>query len=480
MSYIIKNKKKIDKNRAKITVEISDSYYKKQIGNAYREIAKKAKIPGFRKGKIPAQVIDFKIGKPYVLQEAASRSISELYPEIIQSSEFKPIDLPRINITRMEEDKPLGFEAEIDLEPEITLPKYKGMKVNTISADVKEDELKKQIDNLRKNFATLEPVGDRSPAAEGNFVTIDFSGRIEGKEFEGGSAQDYSMEIGSNTLFPEFEKALIGMKKGNKKKISFILPEDIGNSDITGKKADFEIALKGIKKRNLPELDRDFLKNLGNYDSVDDFKNQLKERLFEEKKNRRQSEIIGQIIDHISKNIKEKIPEPMVKNTLESIKKDIEDGLKKQNMSRQNYLKVLNITEEQFEEQIRKRAETEVKNYLILKALEKSEASSIKPSGEEIEKEKNDLVSRYEKEDDRDKIKEYLEKPSGREQLAETVKSKKLLKRLEQNVKVVEEEPKADKIDSKKKIWTPEEDRQNTEDDLWVPGSNQDKDEDKK
>jgi trigger factor len=480
LSYIIKNKKKIDKNRAKITVEISDSYYKKQIGNAYREIAKKAKIPGFRKGKIPAQVIDFKIGKPYVLQEAASRSISELYPEIIESSEFKPIDLPKINITSMEEGKPLGFEAEIDLEPEITLPKYKGIKVSTISADIKEDELQNQIDNLMKNFATLEPVEDGSPAAEGYFVTIDFSGRIEGKEFEGGSAQDYSLEIGSNTLFPEFEKALIGMKKKDKKNISFVLPEDIGNSDITGKKADFEITLKEIKKRNLPELNQDFLKNLGNYESVDDFKNQLRERLIEEKKTRRQAEIIGQIIDHISDNMKEKIPESMIKNTVENIKKDLEAGLREQNMSRQNYLNTLNITEEQFEKQIRNRAEAEVKNYLIFKALEKSEASSIKTSEEEIKREKDELISQYKKEDEKNKIKEYLEKPQGRDRLIETVERKKLLERLEQNVKVVEEEPKADKIDSKKKIWTPEEEKQDKAEDLWVPGSNQDGGEGKK
>ena len=157
MSYTIKSKKTIDKNRAKLGIEISSGYYKKQIGNAYREISNKAKIPGFRKGKIPAQVIDSNFGKPYVLQEAASRAISELYPEIIDASEFKPIDYPKINITQMEEDKPLGFEAEIELEPDITLPKYKGIKVNTIPAGVSDEELQDQIDNIRKNFASLEP-----------------------------------------------------------------------------------------------------------------------------------------------------------------------------------------------------------------------------------------------------------------------------------------------------------------------------------
>ncbi len=479
LSYTIKSKKKLDKNKVKLGIEISNNYYKKQIGNAYREISKKANIRGFRKGKIPAQVIDSNFGKPYVLQEAASRSISELYPEIVEASEFKPIDFPKINITLMEEDKPLGFEAEIELEPEIALPRYKGIKVDTISAEVSEDELGRQIDDLRKNFASLEPVEDNRPAAEGDFVIIDFAGKIEGKEFEGGSAQDYSLEIGSKTLFPEFESNIAGMKKGDKKQISLLLPDNIGNKDIAGEKADFDISLKEIKKRILPELDEEFLKNLGKYDSVDDFKNQLKERLLEQKKNQRQSRIIEQIIEHISKNMKESIPEPMIKNSVERIKNELEEGLKKQKMSKQSYMQAMSINEEQFDKQIRERAEREVRDYLIFKALEKSEISNIEPSEEDIKKEKEDIVSRYEKDEDIKKIKEYFEKPLAQQQLTETIKRRKLLKQLERNVKIVEEVPKVDKIDNKKKIWTPDEKETKPGEGLWTPGSKEEKSEDK-
>ncbi len=479
LSYTIKSKKKLDKNKVKLGIEISNNYYKKQIGNAYREISKKANIPGFRKGKIPAQVIDSNFGKPYVLQEAASHSISELYPEIIEASEFKPIDFPKINITLMEEDKPLGFEAEIELEPEIVLPRYKGIKVSTIPAEVSEDELGRQIDDLRKNFASLEPVEDNRPVAEGDFVTIDFAGKIEDKEFEGGSAQDYSLEIGSKTLFPEFEINIVGMKKGDKKQISLLLPDDIGNRDIVGKKADFDISLKEIKKRTLPELDEEFLKNLGKYDSVDDFKDQLEKRLLEQKKNQRQSRIIEQIIEHISKNMKEAIPEPMIKNSVERLKNELEEGLKKQKMSKQSYMKALSINEEQFDKQIRERAEREVRDYLIFKALEKSEISNIEPSGEDIKKEKEDIISRYQKDEDIKKIKEYFEKPQAQQQLTETVKRRKLLKQLERNVKIVEEVPKVDKIDNKKKIWTPDEKETKPEESLWTPGSKEEKSEDK-
>lgn len=479
MSYTIKSKKKTDKNRARLVIEVSTNYYKKQIGNAYREISKKAKIPGFRKGKIPAHVIDSNFGKPYVLQEAASRSISELYPEIIEASEFKPIDYPKIKITQMEEDKPLGFEAEIELEPEIILPKYKGIKVNTLPAEVSDEELQAQIDNMRKNFASLEPVEGGAPAAEGDFVTIDFKGTIEGKEFEGGSAEDYSLEIGSKMLFPEFESSITGMKKGDSKKVSLIMPDNISNRELTGKKADFDIIVKEIKKRSLPALDDDFLKNLGKYDSVDDFKNQLKERMLEQKKNQRQSMIVGQIIEHVAKNMKETVPGPMINNSIERIKNEMEEGLKRQKLTRQNYMKALNITEEQLDKQVRERAEREVRDYLIFKALEKSETAAIKPSDEEIEKEKQDLLSRYEKEEDKKKVREYFKKEEAGLQLAETVKRRKLLAQLESNVKVVEEAPKADKIDDKKKIWTPEEEEKKSKGELWTPDSAKEKSEDK-
>jgi len=479
LSYTIKSTKKLDKNRVKLSIEVSNNYYKKHIGYAYREISKKAKIAGFRKGKIPAQVIDSNFGKPYVLQEAASHSISELYPEIVEASKIKPIDFPKINIILMEEDKPLSFEAEIELEPEIVLPRYKGIKVNTISAEVSEDELSKQIDDLRKNFASLEPAEDDRPAAEGDFVTIDFNGKIEGKEFEGGSAQDYSLEIGSKTLFPEFETNITGMKKGDKKQISFMLPGNIENKEITGKRADFDISLKEIKKKILPELDEEFLKNLGKYDSIDDFKDQLKKRLVEQKKNQRQSQIVEQVIEHISKNMKEAVPDPMIKNSIERIVSDLEEGLKKQKMSKQNYMKALNITEEQFDKQIRERAEREVRDYLVFKALEKSEASSIEPKQEDIKKEKEDIFSRYEKGEDKKKIEEFFEKPQGQLQLAETLKRRKLLERLESNVKIVEEVPKADNIDNKKKIWTPGEKETKAKESLWTPESKEGKSEDK-
>jgi trigger factor len=270
------------------------------------------------------------------------------------------------------------------------------------------------------------------------------------------------------------------MKKGEKKQISLLLPENIEKADITGKKADFDILVKEIKKRVLPELDKEFIKNLGEYEKVEDFTSEFRQRLEEQKKGQRQSQVIGQIIEHIVKNMKEEIPAPMIESRVGKIESEVNEGLSKQKMSKQNYIKALNITEEKFNSQIRERAEREVREYLIFTALEKSEASNIKATAEEIAKEKEDILSRYNKDEEKKKISEYFEKPEAEMQISETVRRKKLLSQLERNVKVIEEAPKADKIDDEKKIWTPEEEMVKKEKEtLWTPDSKEPKSEDK-
>jgi len=274
----------MDGDKVKLDLEIANSYLRKSVNKAYKDISNKAKIPGFRKGKIPNQMIDLNFGKKYVLSEAASISISELYPEIIMGEDIKPIDHPKINITQLEEDLPLGFEVVVDVEPQPKLPAYKGIKATGLSVEVTEEEVEKQVDNIRNKFATLESVEDDKPAVKGDYATIDFTGKIDGKEFGGGSAEDYVLEIGSNTLFKEFEDTLIGMKKGDKKSVTITLPDNIENRKLTGKQADFDISIKEIKRKVLPEVDEDFLKNMGDYKDIGEFKDYIEGKLIEQKR----------------------------------------------------------------------------------------------------------------------------------------------------------------------------------------------------
>lgn len=472
MSFKIKSQKKIDLNKVKLDIEITNNVLKKNIGRAYKDISNKTNIPGFRKGKIPYQVIDSNYGRQYVLNEAASLAISELYPEIIEQSGLNPIDYPKVKITQIKEDMPLWFEIELDLEPEIELPRYKGIKVTGISADVSDEELERQIDSIRGSFASLEPVSDNRPIEKGDYVTLDFDGKIDGKSFSNGSEQDYLLEVGSGTLFADFENSLIGMKKGESKKVTLKLPDNPDYKDAAGREADYNISIKEIKARKFPEFDEGFLKSLGDYKDEEDFRNSLRKKLVEQKENLRKEKIVGEIIDYLVNNINSGVPEAMLKRRARQINEEIDRNLKNQNINREEYVKAVKITEDKLDSDIRERAERETKEYLIFKALERVEKRNIEPSEEEINEEKNNILKIYEKEEDNKKVKEFLESDDGKENLVQTLRRRKIIDLLVSNAKV--EEEKSTGGGGSKSIWKPGKNKTGDEasnEELWTPGS---------
>jgi len=471
LSYKLKSLKKVESNKVKLDIEIANSHLKKSINRAYREISKKAKIPGFRKGKVPFNIIDINFGKEYVLNKAASISISELYPQIIEESNLKPIDYPKVKIIKAEENLPLNFEVVLEVEPEIVLPKYKGINAVGISEEITDDEIDKQIDNIRNNYATLDPVEDDKQLEQGDFATIDFEGKIDGKDFEGNSAKDYTLEIGSKTLFEEFENSLIGMKKGDKKSERLTLPDDIENKELVGRQADFNIYVKDIKRKSLPEIDGEFLKSMGDYKDVDKFRKYIKDKMLEQKKKVRRGKIIEDILNYLLDNTKVDLPEIMIKKRIKQIGDEFDSKLKEQKVKKGDYLKAINITEDKFGEVIRKRAIREIKEYLIFNALEKAEKENIEPSDEDIDKEAEVILGKTKKEDEKNKIGEFFKNPEGRNNLAFTIRRRNIIDLLISSAKINEEKKdlgqKADK-----KLWTPKENVSEKEDKnkkLWTP-----------
>ena len=477
MSYKVKSIKKIDKNKSVLDVEIEPGYLKKSMESAYKDISGKAKIPGFRKGKVPYNVIDLNFGKEYVLNEAATIAISQLYPEIIEESKIKPIDYPEIKINKIGEGQPLNFAITVEVEPEVTLPKYRGIRVTGITEEVTADEVEKQVERLRNNYATLENVEEKRPAQKGDFVTVDFDGKINGEDFEGNNARDFTLEIGSNTLFKDFENSLIGMKKGDHKEVSLVLPEEISNIALSGKEAVFNIDLKDIKIKNLPALDKSFIKNFGEYEDLEGFKEYLHERIREQKRIARKERILSDIINHLVDNSNFEAPGAMVNNRINFYNEDLEKKLKEYKITRDDYLKSYNLTEEQFNDNLKKAAEREVREYLIFMSLEKAESKNIEPSEEQIEEEIKKLEASYEKEEDKNKLKTFIESPEGKKELTSRIKRRNLLELLIKEAKVIEE--KVDKQDGaavKKKLWLPNrkdsgQEESSGDKELWVPES---------
>ncbi|MBN1299111.1 MAG: trigger factor, partial [Actinobacteria bacterium] len=431
-------------------------------------------------------IIDVNFGEDYVLNEAASIAISELYPKIVDDSEIKPIDYPKIKINSIGKDKSLDFEITVEVEPEIELPKYKGIEVTGISENVYEEELEEQIKKLQDNYATLEPLEKEHAAVEGDFVIIDFEGKIDGSDFDGNSAQDYTLEIGSKTLFSEFESEIIGMKKGEHKDVTLTLPDNIASRDIAGKKADFSIDLKEIKKKSLPDLNEEFLANFGEYSSLEEFRKFLSERIAEQKKKARRDRIISDIMDSLVKNAKFDVPEQMIENRISRYNEDLQKELTKHKTTMPEYLKSFGLSEEQFNENVRQSAIREIREYLILISLEKAEAANIEPTDKQIAEESEKVLSVYTKDEEKNKLKEYLESEEGKKDFKSGLRRRNLFDFLIKNARIREEDQSKKDKSAKRKLWTPsgssqKQQEQSSEKKLWVPGSDNIKEsEDKK
>ncbi len=461
MDYKIMNKE-AQKDQVKLEVEVSKKHFNKAKGKAYKKISQQANIPGFRKGKIPYEVIDVNFGKQYVLNETASIAVSELYAQIIQNANINPIDYPQVKFTQVAEDKPLLVELAIPVEPEIEAPDYKGIEVSAAPVEVKDQEVEKQVENMRQKYSSLEPVEEDRAAQKGDHVTIDFQGMVEGKELEGGKADDFVLEIGSKTLTPQFEESLEGMKKGEGKKVKFTLPQQIERADLAGKEAEFDVTLKEIKKKVVPEIDKEFLKNAGDYESKEEFEKEIRESIAQKKEESRKEEIVGKIINQLIKKADISAPPAMVKNRTDQLKQEFEKNLKAQNISKQNYLKAAGIAEPALEEQFKKRAEIEVQQYLLFKALEEAEEDKIAPKEEEIKKEADKIIDRYQKEEEKKKVKEFLETDQGKQNLTSSIKRKNMIDILVDSAKVTDQKqekkivtPQGQKAGSDKKLWTP-------------------------
>ncbi len=439
MSFKLKNLKKLENNKVLLELEISNSYLKKSLNGTYKDISQKAKIPGFRPGKVPFNVIDANYGREYVLNEAATNSISDLYPKIIDDLKIMPIDYPKVKIVNVGEDIPLDVEVTVEVEPEIAAPVYKGIEATGISEEVTDEDVEKQIDNLRNNYAALEAVEEDKAVEKGDYVIIDFEGKIDGKEFEGNSAQDYTLEVGSGTLFEGFEEGLISMKKGENKKITVKMPEEIPDKEIAGTQAVFSIDLKEIKRKSLPELDEAFLKNFGEYKDPEEFKSFMSERILEQKKKMRRDRIISDIINSLVGSLKLDVPEPMIANRIEHYNEDLKKELDEHKISKSDYLKAYNLTEESFNSNLRQTAIKETKEYLVINALEKAEADNIEPSELQIAEEKVKILEGNVKEFEKNKLKSYLDSEAGKENVKASIRRRNLFDILIKNAKINEE-----------------------------------------
>ncbi|MHB0885553.1 MAG: trigger factor [Bacillota bacterium] len=361
---------KLDKNRVKLDVTVNEEAVAKAYQQAYRQVAGRISVPGFRRGKAPRHLVELRVGREYLKEEALDHALQESYPAALDEVKVEPIDRPEVDVVEFEEGKPLHFTATVEVRPEVTLGQYKGLDIEPEKVDIKEEEVAKELETLQLRQAQLVAVDQ--PAENGSFVVMDFEGFVDGVPFAGGKAEGQLIELGSHTFIPGFEEGVVGAKAGEDREVKVTFPADYRATELAGKDATFKVKVREVKKRELPTLDDEFAKGLGAKD-LEDLKTSIRRRLelvAESEARRKYGEAV---IEKVAGNATVDAPETMVNRRVDEMVHDLEHRLEDQKMNLEKYLEYTNQTMDALREQFRSGAVNGVKTDLVLEAVAKAE-----------------------------------------------------------------------------------------------------------
>lgn len=390
------NIEKLEHNMAKLTIEVSAEDFDKAVDKAYQKNKNKISIPGFRKGKVPRQVMEKMYGKEVFFEDAANICIPDAYAKAYDECEEEIVSTPEIDVVTLEVGKPFVFTATVALKPEVELGKYKGVKVDKVETEVTDEDIEKEILKAREGQA--RQVAVERPVKDGDLTSIDFEGFVDGEAFEGGKAENYSLTIGSGAFIPGFEDQLIGKNSGDEVEVNVTFPEDYHSEKLAGKPAVFKVKIHEVKEKQIPELDDDFADDAG-FDTVDDYKADVKKKLEEKKANDAKKAKEDAVIEAIVEDAKMDVPEAMINTDARQMMDEFAQQLQMQGLSLDQYFMFTGSTKEAFMEQSKPRAEKRIKARLVLEAVAKAE--KLEATDEEVDKEFADMAEQYKMEVDK-------------------------------------------------------------------------------
>ena len=382
---------KLENNTAKLTIEVEASKFDKAIQKAYQKNKNKFNIPGFRKGKVPYAMVEKMYGAAVFYEDAANELISGAYAQAAEESGLEIVARPEINVTQIEKGKPFIFEAEVTTKPEVKLGKYKGIKVEKADVTVTDEEVAEELDKVKEQNARLVAADDKA-VEDGDQTTIDFEGFVDGVAFEGGKGEDYPLTIGSHSFIDTFEEQLIGKKVGEEVEVNVTFPENYQAKELAGKPAMFKVTIKEIKVKEYPELDDDFAQDVSEFDTLDEYKEDIKKNLTEKKEKEAEAEKESKVIEAIVNDAEMDIPEKMVEAQAEQMLEEFAQNIAMQGISFEQYLQFTGATVDQMKEQVKPQAQARVESSLVLEAVVKAE--NIEATEEEVEEEIKEMAGR--------------------------------------------------------------------------------------
>ena len=427
-----------DASKGTLTFEIDVDTINKGIDEAFVETRKKITVPGFRKGRVPRQIFNQMYGEESLYQDALNKVLPDAYNEAVKETNIQPVDQPKIDIKSMEKGQPWVLTAEVDVMPEVKLGEYKGMEVPAHDTTVTDADVDDALETKRQQQAELVLKEDK-PAEKGDTVVIDYKGSVDGEEFDGGSAENYSLELGSGSFIPGFEDQLIGHNADEDVDVNVTFPEDYHAKNLAGKDALFKVKIHEIKEKQLPELDDDFAKDVDeDVDTLAELKEKTKKQLQEEKDNQAKAAIEDAAINKAVANAEiQDIPQAMLDDDTNRQMQQYLAGMQQQGISPQMYFQITGTKEEDLKKQFANDAAQRVKTNLVLEAI--VDDANLDATDEEIAKEISDLAKQYGMEED------AVKKALSKDMLMHDIKIRKAVDLVADSAKQVKDDEKSDK-----------------------------------
>ena len=424
----IKVEKTENNNEVKLSFEIEAAKFDEAIQTVYAKSAKYFNIPGFRRGKAPYKIVEKQYGPEIFYEDAFNEVVPEIYEKELTEAGIIAVSRPQIDITQMEKGKDLIFTATVQTKPEVKLGKYKGIELKKIEYTVEDEQINHELGHMQEHNARLINVEDRA-VESGDTTVIDFEGFVDGVAFEGGKAEGHELVIGSNTFIPGFEDQIIGMKIDEEKDINVTFPEEYFSKDLAGKEATFKVKLHEIKKKELPELDDEFAKDVSEFDTLDELKASIKEKIEEENKAKAKYETEEAAIKAVCDNVELEIPSGMIETEIDNMVRDIEQRLMYQGLKLEQYLQMMGKTESEMRKEFEEQAARSVKSRLVLEAI--AAAEDTLPTDEEVTEKIKEMAKQYNRDE-----KELLENEQLKSYIADSMKTEKAIDFIVKNAKI--------------------------------------------
>ena len=392
MSDIKTSVSKQEGNSVVLEVEVPGDEVKARIDQTVKKMAREVNIPGFRKGKVPRPVIISNVGKQTVLAQALTDALPEWYEAAVLEADVKPIDQPELDFEAIEEeDQPFSFKATVQLPPRPKLGKYTGLEVEKMVVEVDPGEVEEQVERLQLSVSKLEAV-DRETLEKGDFALIDFTGYLDGEPLEGGAGKDHMLELGGGSFIPGFEEGIEGMKKGETRKLKLTFPDDYQPERLAGREVEFEVELKEIKERVLPEADDEFAAEASEFDTIKELREDIEKRLRTAREENAEGAFRQNLVEQAVSDAEVEIPEPMIKSKVREMREELERTLKAQGATMEIYMEQTGMDEESLHQRLSQQAEVYVKQELVLDTI--ADVEGIEVTEEDIEQEIRDTAGK--------------------------------------------------------------------------------------